>query len=106
MRGIEQAILAFAGLVVLSGAAPAPQPAEQPRVVLAVDGIAEPRNLPVLLAQQLGYFREQGLTVTLVDAPAIPSVSDLIGDGRADGAIAYYHHTFMAQLARGEELRS
>jgi NitT/TauT family transport system substrate-binding protein len=74
--------------------------------VLAVDGVAEPRNLPVLLAQQLGYFRDSGLIVTLVDAPAVPSVAELTADGRADGAVAYYHHTFMTQAADGSITRA
>ena len=80
--------LAFAGLAVAKA---------EPRVVLAVDGVAETRNLPVLLAQQLGYFRDEGLTVTLVDSPASPSPAELMKDGRADGAVAFYHHTFMSQ---------
>ncbi len=71
--------------------------APTPRVVLAVDGTAEIRNLPVIVAERLGYFRDEGLTVTLVDAPAEPSPADLIKDGRADGAVAFYHHTFMTQ---------
>lgn len=68
-----------------------------PRVVLAVDGVEQTRNLPVLVAQQLGYFRDEGLTVTLVDAPAQPNPAALMKDGRADGAVAFYHHTFMSQ---------
>lgn len=68
-----------------------------PRVVLAVDGIEQTRNLPVLVAQQLGYFKDEGLTVTLVDAPAQPNPAALMKDGRADGAVAFYHHTFMSQ---------
>ena len=68
-----------------------------PRVVLAVDGVEQTRNLPVLVAQQLGYFKDEGLTVTLVDAPAQPNPAALMKDGRADGAVAFYHHTFMSQ---------
>lgn len=73
--------------------------AVHPRVVVAVDGIDQPRNLPALLAERLGFFREAGLTVALVDAPADPSPAKLMADGRADGAIAYFHHTFMSQTA-------
>src|SRR5258708_29363542 len=70
----------------------------QSRVVLAVDGIEQPRNLPALVAERLGYFRDAGLIVTLVDAPADPPPAKLMEDGRADGAIAYFHHTFMSQI--------
>jgi NitT/TauT family transport system substrate-binding protein len=72
-------------------------PSAPQRVVLAVDGTSEIRNLPVIVAERLGYFREEGLIVTLVDAPAEPSPAELMRDGRADGAVAFYHHTFMSQ---------
>jgi NitT/TauT family transport system substrate-binding protein len=89
-------------LVLLSASAQAAigaphQAPRGPRVVLAVDGLAETRNLPIVLAERLGYFRDEGLTVTLVDAPADPSPAQLLADGRADGAVAFYHHTFMSQ---------
>jgi len=72
-------------------------PSELPRIVLAVDGIGQPRNLPLLVAERLDYFRAAGITVTLVDAPAEPGVDQLVTDGRADGGVAFYHHTFMTQ---------
>ncbi|MBS0480472.1 MAG: ABC transporter substrate-binding protein [Proteobacteria bacterium] len=75
--------------------------AAMPRVVLAVDGVGQTRNLPVLVAERLHYFTDAGLIVTLVDAPADPSTDTLISDGRADGAVAFYHHTFMTQADRG-----
>ena len=56
------AALASPGLLALAGASSA-TPAATPRVVLAVDGTAEIRNLPVIVAERLGYFREEGLTV-------------------------------------------
>lgn len=87
-------IALFAGMIAGVAAAGA---AAAPRVVLAVDGVGQTRNLPVLVAQQLGYFKREGLIVTLVDAPAAPSPADLLRDGRADGAVAFYHHTFMSQ---------
>jgi NitT/TauT family transport system substrate-binding protein len=83
-------------LCALSGVSPI-SAAQAPRVVIAVDGIAEPRNLPVLVAERLGYFVDEGLIVTLVDSPASPSPGELMKDGRADGAVAYFHHTFMSQ---------
>src|SRR5258708_31151253 len=94
---------AFLGLALLAAAtclSPAARaaPATPTRVVLAVDGTGETRNLPVLLAERLGYFRDEGLIVTLVDSPAEPSPAELMKDGRADGAVAFYHHTFMSQV--------
>ena len=89
-------LVVLAGLMMPVEALPAAPP-NGPRVVLAVDGTSEMRNLPVIVAERLGYFREQGLIVTLVDAPADPSPAALVEDGRADGAVAFYHHTFMSQ---------
>lgn len=92
------ATLAVTALVGTAAGARAAEPvAQKPRVVLAVDGVAETRNLPVLVAERLGYFRDEGVIVTLVDAPAEPSPAELMKDGRADGAVAFYHHTFMSQ---------
>ena len=101
MPRFSKAMLACTGLLALTAAATAPKAPHSPRVVLAVDGIGEPRNLPVLLAERLGYFRSEGVTVTLVDAPASPSPAELLADGRADGAVAYYHHSFMSQTEKG-----
>ena len=89
--------------VFLNGQAAA---AVRPRVVLAVDGVEQPRNLPAIIAERLGYFKDAGLTVTLVDSPADPSPATLMADGRADGAIAYYHHTFMSQSENGSVTRA
>ena len=104
---IARIALACLALTMVAGTARATRPrAERPRVVLAVDGVAEPRNLPALIAERLGYFRDSGLIVTLVDAPADPSVSQLVVDGRADGIVAYYHHTFMSQVDEGSVTRA
>jgi NitT/TauT family transport system substrate-binding protein len=101
-KGEAMKLLWIGMLLVLAGQVAPPRalgaaPVSAPRVVLAVDGTDETRNLPVIVAERLGYFREQGLIVTLVDAPAEPSPAELVKDGRADGAVAFYHHTFMSQ---------
>src|SRR5579872_5729787 len=90
-------VIGFALLAAADGSGAKAARTFNERVVLAVDGVEQPRNLPALVAERLGYFRDAGLTVTLVDAPADPSPAKLMADGRADGAIAYFHHTFMSQ---------
>ena len=102
MRTFLCAMICVAGLAVppaVDAAAVGGTP-RPPRIVLAVDGLGQTRNLPVLLAERLHYFTDAGLTVTLVDAPADPSPDLMIADGRADGAVAFYHHTFMTQVDR------
>lgn len=67
------------------------------RVVLVVDGIKEVRNLPAILAERLGYFKAEGLTVTLAELRDEAPTDELLLDGRADGAVAFYHHTILSQ---------
>lgn len=66
-------------------------------IVLAVDGIKVVRNLPVLLAERLGFFKSEGLRVTLMETAASAKVDEMLADGRVAGMVAYYHHTIVAQ---------
>ena len=75
----------------------AAQPDPKP-VVVAVDGLKMVRNLPVLLADRLGYFKAQGLDVTFKETSADAAVDEMLADGRVAGMAAYYHHTIVAQV--------
>ncbi len=88
------ALLAAFALTVGGRAEPVPPGT---RVVLVVDGIKEVRNLPAILAERLGYFKDEGLTVTLMEIRDEVSSEQLLMDGRADGAVAFYHHTILSQ---------
>ncbi len=67
------------------------------RAVLVVDGIKEVRNLPVLLAERLGFFKDEGLNVTLMEGRNDVPTDEMLMDARADGAVAFYHHTILSQ---------
>src|SRR6185312_8728661 len=67
-------------------------------VTLGVDGPKMVRNLPVLLADRLGYFREEGLQVTLEDTPGSAQVDARLARGDLAAMAAYYHHTIVAQM--------
>jgi len=69
------------------------------RVVLVIDRINEVRNLPAALAESLGYFKEEGLLVTLTEGRDEVPTEQLLEDGRADASMAFYHHTIMSQVA-------
>ncbi len=75
-------------------------------VVLAVDGIKVVRNLPVLLADRLGYFKDEGLAVTFKETAAEPQIDDMLMDGRIAGMVAYYHHTIVAQVEEGKTMEA
>jgi NitT/TauT family transport system substrate-binding protein len=68
------------------------------RVVMAVDRINEVRNLPAILAESLGYFKEEGLLVTLMDGRDEVPTEQQLADGRVDASMAFYHHTIMSQV--------
>jgi NitT/TauT family transport system substrate-binding protein len=80
--------------------------AEPTPVVLAVDGLKLVRNLPVLLADRLGYYQAEGLRVTFKETAAEPAIDAMLGDGRIAGMAAYYHHTIVAQMEEGGDMEA
>jgi putative hydroxymethylpyrimidine transport system substrate-binding protein len=63
--------------------------AAQDKMTLLLDWFVNPDHGPVILAEELGYFREAGLEVEVI-APADPSdPPKMVAAGRADLAIAY-----------------
>src|SRR5690606_32893133 len=63
--------------------------AAQDRLTLILDWYVNPDHAPVILAQELGYFADQGLEVEII-APADPTEPPkLVAAGQADLAISY-----------------
>lgn len=82
--------------------APAP---EKPKLVLGVGGKNLLYYLPLTLAERLGFFKEQGLDVTITDfGGGAKSLQSLIG-GSADVVTGAYEHTIRMQ-AKGQEIRA
>ncbi|MDC7784658.1 ABC transporter substrate-binding protein [Rhodoplanes sp. TEM] len=82
--------------------APAP---EKSKLVLGVGGKNLLYYLPLTLAEKLGYFKEQGLDVTITDfGGGAKSLQSLIG-GSADVVTGAYEHTIRMQ-AKGQEIRA
>jgi len=69
------------------------------RIVVIVDGITAIRNFPVIVAERLGYLKGDGFDVTVMDIRPDVEIDDMVADGRADAAIAYWHHTVAAHAA-------
>jgi NitT/TauT family transport system substrate-binding protein len=81
---------------------PAP---EKPKLVLGVGGKNLLYYLPLTLAERLGYFKEQGLDVTITDfGGGAKSLQSLIG-GSADVVTGAYEHTIRMQM-KGQEIRA
>jgi NitT/TauT family transport system substrate-binding protein len=79
--------------------------AAESRTVLIVGGIEKQIYLPAILAERLGYFREQGLDVELQSELSGVSAADALLSGAAQGVVGAYDHTIDLQ-ARGKSVQS
>src|SRR5258707_7624713 len=81
MKIIKLAAKVLAVTLILSGAsAQAQDKVEKPDLVLGVGGKSSLYYLPLTLAERLGYFKEQGLNVTITDfGGGSKSLQSLIG---------------------------
>ena len=94
----------FAISLTLIGSARA-QAVEKPNLTLGVGGVGLLYYLPLTLAERLGYFKEQGLTVTVNDfAGGAQSLQSLVG-GSVDVVAGAYEHTIRMQ-AKGQDIRA
>jgi NitT/TauT family transport system substrate-binding protein len=70
------------------------------RITLVIPDVEQIIYLPAKLAEQLGYFKEQGLDVEFLSAPAGVQAEDALLSGAVQGAVGFYDHTIDLQ-ARG-----
>jgi NitT/TauT family transport system substrate-binding protein len=104
MRVNSLALMAFAlGLVVAQPSAA--QTVEKKDLVLGVGGKGLLYYLPLTVAERRGYFKEQGLNVTINDfAGGARSLQALVG-GSVDLVTGAYEHTIRMQ-AKGQDIRA
>lgn len=74
-------------------------------VRLAVGGTAQVVYLPTTLAQQLGYYAEEGLNVTIQDFPGGSKALQALNGGSADVVSGFYDHTIQ-MAAEGRRLQA
>jgi NitT/TauT family transport system substrate-binding protein len=95
---------ALALCFMLAGPANA-QAVEKPNLVLGVGGKGLLYYLPLTLAERLGYFKDQGLNLTINDfAGGAQSLQALVG-GSVDVVAGAYEHTIRMQ-AKGQDIRA
>lgn len=100
-KGISRREFSSAGLVVASSLAvplllAQPKP-EKSKVVIAVGGKASFYYLPLTIADQLGYFRAEGLDVEIVDFAGGTTALQAVQAGSADVVSGAYEHTINLQ---------
>lgn len=66
-------------------------------VSLMVGGASKQIYLPIVLAQRLGYFADEGLTVNLLSEPAGVEAVDEMLAGAVEGVVGFYDHTIQLQ---------
>jgi NitT/TauT family transport system substrate-binding protein len=99
-RALERLLVALALLAAPSGPVWAAEP-----VTLTVGGVEKVIYLPVKLAEQLGYFKAEGLEVDLRSAwSGIHGVDELLV-GSVQGVVGFYDHTIYMQ-AQGKAVVS
>jgi NitT/TauT family transport system substrate-binding protein len=91
-------LLLLAGVMPMAQAQP-----EKPKVVIAVGGKATLYYLPLTIAEQLGYFRQEGLNVEILDFPGGAKALQAMMGGSADVVSGGFDHTIVMQ-ARGQKI--
>ncbi len=75
------------------------------KVKIMVGGIDKVIYLPAMLAQRLGYFKDEGVNVELSTEPAgIDATTSLVA-GSVQGVVGFYDHTLDLQT-KGKEVES
>jgi NitT/TauT family transport system substrate-binding protein len=74
-------------------------------VQLLVGGVEKQIYLPVRLADQLGYFKQQGIEVDLQSESSGVNAADQLLTGAVQGVIGFYDHTIDLQ-AKGKSVES
>src|SRR5438445_7769653 len=101
-RGLMIAMVvgALLGTLAASGSAQV----ESPRITLAVGGQPLYIYLPLTLAQQLGYFKEAGVDVEIVDVAGGAKALEALLGGSASVVCGFIDHTIEMQ-AQGKSMR-
>ena len=81
------------------------QALEKPKVTLAVGGKNLLYYLPLTIAEQLGYFKAEGLDVTIVDFAGGAKALQAVVGGSADVVSGAFEHTVNMQF-KGQPMRA
>ncbi|NEB81804.1 ABC transporter substrate-binding protein [Streptomyces sp. SID14478] len=113
MTKFTTATAALAALAVLSGCADEVSSkatdggggGKGAKVKIMVGGIDKVIYMPAMLAQRLGYFKDEGLNIELLSEPAgIDATTSLVA-GNVQGVVGFYDHTLDLQT-KGKQVES
>src|SRR6266508_410012 len=93
----------FIALVVYGCLRPAPKATEKTAIRMAVGGQTQFIYLPLTLADQLGYFKDEGLSVNISDLRGGSEALAALLGGSVDMVTGFYEHTYRA-ASQGKHL--
>jgi len=96
-------LLGVAVVAIMIGANGAAMAAD--KISIMVGGIEKIIYLPAKLAEQLGYFKDEGLDVELLSEPAGVEAENELLAGAVQGVVGFYDHTIDLQ-AKGKFVES
>ena len=102
MRFRKLATLPVIAMLLLIGSA---RVAGAEEVSIMVGGIEKQIYLPLMLAQRLGYFSDEGLEVEILSEPAGVEAADEMLAGAVQGVVGFYDHNIELQ-ALGKDTES
>ncbi|MCW2756959.1 MAG: nitrate transporter substrate-binding protein, partial [Nocardioidaceae bacterium] len=76
-----------------------------PKVSIMVGGIDKVIYLPAMLTERLGYFKDEGVDVTLKTEPSGATAENVLVAGKVQGVVGFYDHTITLQ-AQGKCIES
>ncbi|MDB5052840.1 MAG: hypothetical protein JWM44_890 [Bacilli bacterium] len=105
VTGVTVLAMLVTGCASTQTAAPAPSQgavqskssSESPRVSIMVGGLEKIIYIPYMLAEKLGYYKDAGVVVTLVEESAGQDAELALLAGQVDGAGGFYDHTLDLQ---------
>ncbi|WP_438489373.1 ABC transporter substrate-binding protein [Streptomyces sp. S186] len=98
--------LALTGLTACGGPSAGPSAdADDGRLQIMVGGLDKLIYLPARLTEQLGYFKAEGLHVTLLTEPAGVQATTSLLSGDVQGVVGFYDHTLDLQ-AKNKQVES
>ncbi len=111
MRSISRvSAVAVAGALALTaltgcGGDPAGEGKNAGKVKIMVGGLDKVIYMPAMLTQRLGYFKDEGLDVSLLSEPAGVQAETALVSGDVQGAVGFYDHTLDLQV-KGKHVES
>ncbi|MFB9159969.1 ABC transporter substrate-binding protein [Chromobacterium violaceum] len=107
MRFYSNRTLRWAGVICLCStlSAQAAPALEKKEISIAVGGLGTLYYLPLVIAEQRGYFRDQGLKVSIADLPGGAKALQALVGGSADFAAGSFEHVLQMQ-AKGVAIQS